>query len=195
MLPLRLSLTFVLAIQSAIPLWDHFQDVADVGPGRLLSMLLDVDGDGRTEIFLTASQACGNAGCVWQVYSPAAAPNRARYLGEAAFPAGGFRWSPAARALTSCWHLSAFECELIEFRVVNGMIVRRGLGLCRSADSTCQTELGRIGQWQRQSGVPVFESNIPATLDLTALTWSRQGSAARRGDLPDFDALAVTSDR
>jgi hypothetical protein len=47
---LILGLFVVAVLQAGGSLWDHFQSVADVSGGRLLLILLDVDGDGRSEI-------------------------------------------------------------------------------------------------------------------------------------------------
>jgi hypothetical protein len=187
-------LTIVLGLQSATPFWDHFQSVADVGAGRLSLILLDLDGDGRTEIFLAPALTCGNAGCTWQVYSPVAASGQARYLGEASFPIAGFRLTPSNRALTSCWHLSAFECELSEYRLENSAISRRSLGTCRADTAVCQGESIRISEWQRQNDPPVFTAEVASDLDLERLKWTHQGStaaAAPRVSVPNFDRLAV----
>ena len=44
-----------VALPTGEPFWDHFLRVADAGGGRLLLILLDVNGDGRKEIFLSGS--------------------------------------------------------------------------------------------------------------------------------------------
>jgi len=74
------------------PFWEHVSQVSNgpTSPGsQLLLLRLDVNADGRPEIFLALSEECGNGGCPWIVYSPTERPNRGRYLGAAAFSPGG----------------------------------------------------------------------------------------------------------
>jgi len=191
--PMLLAVVSALQPSAGEMFWDHFVNVTDVGPGALLLILLDVDGDGRKEIFLAPTTTCGNGGCAWAVYSPSSTPNRVRYLGQAGFSPGGFRLTPGTHALTSCWHMSAADCELGEHRIENGRMSFRKLGTCRSADTSCDTELKRIAAWQAEHDVPVLSAEVNETIDLDSLKWLRRQApgAATASDLPDFKNLVV----
>jgi hypothetical protein len=181
------------ATQAAVPLWDHFLERADLPPGRVLLILFDADGDGRNEIFLAPAGTCGNGGCAWFVYSRAAAPNQVRYLGEAGFSPGGYRYSRDTHTMTDCWHMSAADCMLGEHRFERGQMIHRNLGRCDSTEARCENELARIRRWQAEEAPPSYSADVPATGDLAALRWRnlKEAAGAKPGALPNFDRLVV----
>jgi hypothetical protein len=187
---------FAFAVgQNGSSFWDHFLTVADVGVGRLSLILLDINGDGREEIFLAPSGTCGNGGCAWYVYSRTESPNHVQYLGEVDVPPAVYRLDRASRTLTSCWRMSGTECALVEHRVQNGALSRRTIGSCRSKDDACGVELTRIARWQRDEAPPVLSAAVPASIDLTSLEWSesQSASAVRATAVPDFKTLRIVS--
>jgi hypothetical protein len=191
-----LALVSVAALQPAGPFWDHFENVADVGSGRLLLILLDVDGDARKEIFLAPSGTCGNGGCAWYVYSPTGVPNQVRYLGEADFSSGSFRLDRPSHTLTSCWRMSAAECVLTEYRVQGGTMSHRKMGACRTEDAACAAELTRIARWQRTEAPPVWSAAVPESIDLRRLEWSQSGMVtAGDNGVPPFNSLTIRERR
>jgi hypothetical protein len=186
-----LALFAVAALQSGTPLLDHFLNKADVNGGRLLLILLDADGDGRQEIFLASSTTCGNGGCVWQVYSPTSVPNQTRYLGEAAFSVAGFRFTRSAHTLRYCWHMSATECELGEYRFARGTMSAHRLGSCGSTSARCEAELKQITEWQQQEHPQMLSAVVPEDGSLERLEWSQAGVPVSSAAVPSLDAALV----
>jgi hypothetical protein len=182
-----LSLFAVVAVQTATPLWDHFLEVADVYGGRLLLILLDADGDGRQEIFLAPSTTCGNGGCGWYVYSPTPVLNQVRYLGQAAFSPGAFRFTRSTHTIRSCWHMSAADCELGEYRFDRGTMSQRSLGTCRSTSAACELEFKQIAEWQRAERPLLLFADLPESSDLERLEWSQSGEPIAGVKVPDFN--------
>ena len=182
-----------VALPTGEPFWDHFLRVADAGGGRLLLILLDVNGDGRKEIFLAPSETCGNGGCIWHVYSPTPGLNQVRYLGEAGFSPSGYRFTRSTHTLTDCWHMSAADCTLREDRFQSGEMTHLGLGTCRSADADCQAELARIARWQREEAPPLLSADVPESGELGKLEWhqTRGSTAIPATGAPDFNVLVV----
>jgi hypothetical protein len=186
-----------LALQPAEPFWNHFLGVADAGSGRLLLILLDADGDGRKEIFLAPSETCGNGGCAWYVYSPTPVPNQVRYLGEAGFSPGGYRFTRSTHTISACWHMSAADCALGEYRFQNGRMTRVSLGTCRSEDAGCQADLARTGRWQKEEAPPLLSADVPESGEMGKLAWhqARGSTASPATGMPDFNALVVAPRR
>lgn len=188
---LAVWLIAALATQAGQSFWDVFPD--DAPGSRLLLILLDVDGDGRKEIFLAPADTCGNGGCVWNVYSPTPVPNQVRYLGETAFSPGGYRFTASTHTLMDCWHMSAADCALGERRFQGGQMRNRHMGTCRTKDAGCRAQLARIAQWQKEEAPPVLSADVPESGNLRTLAWrqARGSTVVPATGVPDFNALVV----
>jgi hypothetical protein len=178
----------------AVRLWDHFADTIEAPPGRLVLLLIDLDGDGRKEIFLAPGTTCGNGGCGWYVYSPTAKPNQVRYLGDTAFSPAGYRVDPGTGALISCVHISGGSCALSEDRIQAGTLAHRDLGECMSDQPACKAELDRIAQWQNQQRQALYFAEVPASANFDQLKWSgRDGVAVSSAEIPNLNRLVVSA--
>jgi hypothetical protein len=118
-LPGIVVVVFIVSAQSvngrSMPFWDHLArstDLVATRGSRLSLMVVDVTGDGNPEIFIAPQSLCGNGGCEWSVYSPAASGGEVRYLGEVLFSEGAFLVDSAARRIRYCSHVSADRCSV-----------------------------------------------------------------------------------
>jgi hypothetical protein len=180
------------------PFWEHVSQVSN-GPtfpgSQLLLLRLDVNADGRPEIFLALSEECGNGGCSWVVYSPTEGPNRVRYLGQAGFSTGGYRF--AAGALSYCWHMSASECGWGQYLFHGYRMEHRQGRTCKwdtgQDTSWCDAELDAIRRWQGQAPeVLVATVPDPDSVGPKALQWTgRDSKPVSRERIPQLDALIV----
>ena len=179
--------------RAAQPFWKHLTAVSPSTGGNLLLFQIDVDGDGRREVFISPSNLCGTGGCPWYVYSPTRTSREVTYLGEAGFSARGYRFSPGTHTITYCWHMSAAECALGAYRFTGKRMLHRNLGGCDSRSERCAAELHRIREWQTKHAPPVLTGELPEGEGGTVV-WRSSGGALS-SDVPDLDRLRVVSTR
>jgi hypothetical protein len=176
------------------PFWSHLPQVTDLNAqrgSRLHLILLDVNGDGREEIFITPAALCGNGGCVWTVYSPTGRSHEVSHLGEARFSAGSYRFDGSMQLLTHCWRVSADVCTLGAIRFANTDMQPQVLRDCRSTDPTCSNELALIRQWQTSRAPAPLEAVITVDEVVQELRWTEQ-KTGRAATLPlNLDRLRV----
>jgi hypothetical protein len=196
-----LAVLFLAASQPldgrGVPFWEHVARSTDLDTtrgSRLSLMVVDVTGDGRPEIFLAPQPLCGNGGCEWSVYSPAATAGTVRYLGEVLFPEGACLVDSAAPRIRYCSHMSAGTCSLGEYIFGATSVQHRRLGTCVSGEASCERQLTEMRTWLAAHRPAVFDATVAADDTLTGLRWT-----PRRGDAPqsppDLDHLLVAAPR
>ena len=186
-------LTQATAGPERIPFWDHLARSTDLitdRGSRLKMLLLDVNGDGQQDIFIAPESMCGTGGCDWSAYSPTGHPNEVRYLGQAAFDAGTFRFDPRTRTLRSCGHLSAESCAMAEYTFGATSMTRSDRGECKSGVPSCEQELHAIQTWQATNHPSLFEATITVKDVVTGLRWTLRSSGAASSP-PNLDQTTV----
>jgi hypothetical protein len=184
------------APSGAQPFWEHFLGVSEwmARPdSHLLLFRLDANGDGLSEVFIAPEEKCGNGGCPWFVYSPLPQSRTFRYLGDAAFSVGGFRFERGV--ITLCWHISAAECMWGQYRFQGDDMTQLPGRICRTTaegTSWCDAELDAIQEWQRHPPDLLFGTLAEYSGNTPTILWTtRSMTSVQVEKLPPFDQAMV----